>query len=88
MKINPDLCEMIHIINKRKDNSTYKIHGQSLQQTKKAKYLGVTIDSILSWNPHLATMAKEANNTVSFLKKELVMPQRRQATSNKSLVWP
>ena len=72
MKFNPDKCEVIHITNKHKViSSTYKIHRQTLQQTNKARYLGVTIDSSLSWNPHVEAVTKKASvQHCGFLAKE------------------
>ena len=72
MKFKPDKCEGIHIINKRSVvDSEYTIHGQILRHTVKAKYLGVTIDGTLSWNNHIDTMAKKANSTTVFLRRNL-----------------
>ena len=90
MKFNPNKCEVIRITNKRKViNSSYKIHNQTLQQTSKARYLGVTIDSSLSWNPHVAAVTKKANNTVSFLQRNLsTCPKDVKATCYKTLVHP
>ena len=61
MKFNPDMCEIICIANK----SEYTIHGQILRCTDKAKYLGVTTDSTLSWNHHIAIIMKKAYNTTA-----------------------
>ena len=62
MFFNPDKCEHIRITNKRKVIQTsYNIHGQTLNETSKAKYLGVTIDNTLSWNSHIGIMKKKAN---------------------------
>ena len=64
MSFNPDKCEHIRITLKRKIvQSTYKIHGQVLKETTKAKYLGVTIDKNLSWNSHIDMVTKRANQT-------------------------
>ena len=54
MAFNPDKCEHIRVTNKWNIvQSSYKIHGQVLKETTKAKYLGVTIDSKLTWNSHV-----------------------------------
>ena len=72
MVFNSDKCEHIRITNKRKIvQSTYKIHGQVLKKTTKAKYLGVTIDRTLSWNSHTDIRTKKANQTISFLQRNL-----------------
>ena len=69
MKFNSDKCEVIRITNKRKVvDSEYTIHGQILWRTDQAKYLGVTTDSVLSWNHHMDTITKKANNTTAFFK--------------------
>ena len=60
MNLNPDKCEHIRISNKRKIiQTTYKIHGQVLKETSKAKNLGVTIDKTLSWNSHIDMVTKK-----------------------------
>lgn len=72
MKFNPNKFKVICITNKRKViDSDYTIHGQILRRTDKAKYLGVTTDSNLSWNQHTDTITKKANNTIAFLRRNL-----------------
>ena len=87
MKCNPDKCEVIRITNKRQVvDSEDTIHGQILRRTDKAKYLGVTIDSILVWNHHIDTITKKANNATAFLRWNC--PPDVKATSYKALVHP
>jgi hypothetical protein len=90
MMFNPDKCEMIRITNKRKVITwSYAIHGQTLKQTNKAKYLGVTLDNTLSWNSHIDATAKKANTTTAFLRRNLShCPQNIKATCYKTLVRP
>ena len=90
MVFNPDKCEHIRITNKRKIVQTsYKIHGQVLKETNKAKYLGVTIDGKLTWNSHVDVVTKRANQTISFLQRNLsACPKDIKALSYKSLVRP
>ena len=49
----------------------YQIHGQTLQTVDSAKYLGVNIQSKLSWSPHIATTARKADNTRAFLQRNM-----------------
>ena len=91
MKFNPGKCEVIRISNKRKVvDSEYTIHGQIPQRTNKAKYLGVTIDSTLSWFHHIDnTITKKANNTTAFLRQNRSScPLGVKATCYKALVRP
>ena len=90
MSFNPDKCEVIRITNKRRIiNSQYTIHGQQLQETNQAKYLGVTIDNKLTWGPHINAMTKKAKNTTAFLGRNIAScPRNIKELSYKSLVRP
>ena len=90
MSFNPDKYEVIRITNKRRIiNSQYSIHGQQLQETNKAKYLGVTIDNKLTWGPHINAMTKKANNTTACLGRNIAScPRNIKELSYKSLVRP
>ena len=51
MSFNPDKCEVINVTNKRKIiDASYSIHGTILKVVDEAKYLGVTLQSKMSWN--------------------------------------
>ena len=72
MVFSPDKCEHICITNKRNVIQTsYNIHGQTLKETPKAKYPGVTRDSKLFRNSHTDTVTKRANHTIAFLCRNL-----------------
>ena len=73
MAFNPDKCEIIRIINRRKKKivTNYSIHEQQLKEVKGAKYLGVTIDRTMSWNEHINNVSKKANNTRTFLQRNI-----------------
>ena len=90
MPFNPDKCEHIQITNKRKIIQTsYTIHGQQLKETSQTKYLGVTIDSKLSWNSHVDLVTKRAKQTTAFLRRNLSCCSRYvKAKCYKSLVRP
>ena len=90
MHFNPDKCEVIRITNKRKIvNANYTIHGQELGFTEKAKYLGVTIDTKLSWNHHINSVKTKANNTLAFLRRNLAdCPKNIRKQSYLTLVRP
>ena len=73
IQFNPDKCEVIRITNRRgrRIDSDYTIHGTVLREVSSAKYLGVTIDSKLTWNAHVANVTKKANNTRAFLQRNI-----------------
>ena len=90
MAFNPNKCEHIRITNKKKIvQSSYQIHGHVLKETTKAKCLGVTIDKTLSWNIHIDTVTKRANQTISFLQRNLSScPKDIKEASYMTLVRP
>ena len=90
MTFDPDKCEHIRITNKRKIiQTTYKIHGQVLKETTKAKYLGVTIDKTLSLNSHIDMATKGADQTISFLHRNLSSrPKEIKEASYKTFIRP
>ena len=67
---NPDKCDFIRITNRRKKKivTNYSINEHQLKKVKGAKYLGVTIDRVLSWNDHVNNVTKKANTTRAFLQ--------------------
>ena len=72
MSFNPSKCEVIRITKKRNPIlCTYNIHSHNLSFVKNGRYLGVHISEKLSWNDHVATTAKKANNSLAFLRRNL-----------------
>ena len=73
MSFNADKCEVLRVTNKRKNiiKTDYTIHGNTLRTVDQAKYLGVTIQSNLSWNPHVDNICAKANKTRGFLQRNL-----------------
>ena len=72
MSPHPSKCQVMHITNKRSRIETqYKIHGETLETVDSTKYLGVNLQENLSWKNHVNQVAKKANNTCSFLYRNL-----------------
>ena len=69
MQFNPDKCEVIRITNRR--GRRIVSDGSVLREVSNAKCLGVTIDSKLTWNAHVANVSKKANNTRAFLHRNI-----------------
>ena len=72
MEFHPDKCKVLRVTNKlnqiRRD---YHINGHTLDTVDCAKYLGVTINKKLSWQPHVDAICKKANQTRAFLQRNL-----------------
>ena len=90
MGFNADKCEVIRITTKKRPLcSDYTIHNQKLNIKTEAKYLGVTISSGLSWSSHTDNVAKKANSTMGFLKRNIgSAPQAAKGTAYKTFVRP
>ena len=74
MSFHPEKCNILSITKKLKRNpltNCYILHGHQLEQVQSAKYLGVSITSDMKWSEHIANICKKANNTLSFLKRNL-----------------
>ena len=45
------------------------MHGQVLEVVASARYLGVDISSVLSWNSHIDRITGNANRTLGFIRR-------------------
>ena len=74
MQFAPDKCKVIRISRKTPRltvNAKYHIHGEELEIVPEAKYLGVTLDSKLTFNAHINLTAKKANSSLHFIQRNL-----------------
>ena len=72
MEFHPGKCQYLRITNKLKPIiSEYKVHGTPISKTDSAKYLGVIIDSNLSWSYHYQDLVKKCNSTLAFIRRNL-----------------
>ena len=70
MSFNVDKCVVVSITLKRNPiYSSYHLHGEQLTVVQCAKYLGVSIDSILSFNQHVDNVCKKENSALSFVRR-------------------
>ena len=69
MLLNIDKCMVL--MKRRPLITRYTLHSLSIVSVNTAKYLGVTIDSKLSFNDHhsIDIICKKANSTLSFLHR-------------------
>ena len=90
MEFHPDKCQFLQITNKRNPiHCTYYIHGTSLKPFNSAKYLGITIDNKLGWDPHCNNLYNKASFMLSFLERNLKKcPRDIKLKSVNALVRP
>ena len=90
MEFHPDKCQVLRITNKTTPiQVTYNIHNTPLTVVPHAKYLGVHIDSKLSWNVQCTSLCNKANSTLAFLQRNLSScPQDVKAKCFNTLVRP
>ena len=72
MDLIPSKCQVLHITRlKHPLNTQYSLHGQVLEATDTAKYLGVSIAKDLSWNDHISSTTAKTNRTLGFVKRNV-----------------
>ena len=72
MSFNPDKCEVIRLIKKRKPATfEYKLHGKILKSVTSANYLGVTVSLDVSWATHINQITTKTNNTLKIIKRNV-----------------
>ena len=82
MEFHPDKCSILRITRSKTPKIfDYKLHGQTLSSEPDTKYLGVTIDSHLSWNSHIDNVTKKANGSLAFLRRNLQISQQHIKTN-------
>ena len=91
MSFHPEKCTVLRITtNKRYRRETnYFLHGQRLQVSDSAKYLGVTFSDDLQWEKHTQATAAKASRTLGFLRRNLKDCSKQvKSTTYKSMVRP
>ena len=74
---------------KYRRETNYFLHGQRLQVTDSAKYLGVTLYDDLQWEKHIQATAAKASCTLGFLRRNFRDCSKQvRATTYKSMVQP
>ena len=70
MEFHPGKCQLLSITNKNKIfQNDYTIHGTRLERTDAAKYLGVVIDSSLTWKKQYNQINQKASKILGLLKR-------------------
>jgi len=70
MEFHPHKCQLLNVTTKREPFiNDYTIHSTTIENVKKAVYLGVTISNNLSWSHHIDTICYKANRSLNFLQR-------------------
>ena len=74
---------------KRPSENSYKLHNIEIPRTNCTKYLGVYVDSKLTWHEHIAKITSKANATLAFIRRNvLTTSEDIRSTAYKQLVRP
>ncbi|KAK3109083.1 hypothetical protein FSP39_022693 [Pinctada imbricata] len=72
MEFNPSKCQVIRVSTSRNPIQTkYSLHGQVLEATSSARYLGVDISCDLSWRTHIDRVTSTATKSLGFLRRNI-----------------
>ena len=72
MDFNPSKWKFLKIINKKLAlHFNYHINNELIRKAKHVKYLGITIDSCLTWTEHVNVLSHKANATLPLLRCNL-----------------
>ena len=68
LQFNPAKCMHLRITNKRSYiKFVYCLNGSIIKEVSSANYLGITIDSKLTWSDHVTKVVAKANSVLGFL---------------------
>ena len=90
MRFNPSKCFVIRFNRKRQPiGASYTMSGVTLGEVEHHPYLGVELDSKLTWSTHIDQSCAKAHNTINFLRRNVFhCPSPIKETAYKSLVRP
>ena len=72
MELHPQKCSVMRNSRARVARTfQYHLEGVSLAEEQSSKYLGVDLQSNLSWNNHISRTTKKSNNMLGFLRRNL-----------------
>jgi len=70
MYLSPTKCEFLRITNNKNSiDFIYSIQNTQITEVQQAKYLGVTLNSKLTWSDHIQIITKKANSSYGFIRR-------------------
>ena len=86
MTFNTNKCKCM-MLSKKQHPPTPSLHSQQLELVKCYKYLGVCIESDLSWNTHITEICKKAKKINNWANLSKIFPTHRPS-SNGQTIYP
>ena len=90
MDFNAEKCKVLRIANKKSPVATiYNMLGEELEVVVHHPYLGIELDSKLSWNSHVNNITKRATNVLNLVRRDLYScPENTKAKAYTTIVRP
>ena len=91
MQFHPLKCEHVTFTRKttKRANHTFHLHSTAIPKADKTKYLGVTINSKITWNDHISSVVAKANAALGFVRRNVITcSETIRLTAYKQLVRP
>ena len=90
MEFNPGKCQVSHVTTSRYPLRTdYVLHGQVLETTTSARYLGVDISDNLNWSDHINRVTSKASSSLGFIRRNIpTRHQQLRSAAYKAVVRP
>ena len=90
MAFYPEKCSAIRVTRARKPiSSSYTLKGHTLNMEDSTRYLGVELQSSMSWNRHMDQTVKKADSTLGFLRRNLrISNEQTKSAAYFSMVKP
>ncbi len=82
MAFHPDKCSAIRITRARNPiAASYSLRGHTLALEDSTRYLGVELQTNMSWNNQISQTARKANSTLGFLRRNLRVSNEQTKTA-------
>ena len=91
MEFHPLKCQHVTFTRKttKRVDRSFRLHSTEIPKVDKTKYLGVTINSKVTWNDHITSVVAKANAALGFVRRNVITSSEMiKVTAYKQLVRP